>query len=119
MVRRFAARSDSAVVFVSGWPCLAVFYRQPGSQKPIHWLHVFSRGVACVAADFARRVFALSGQDANVLDVRGHAVANRFGLCDFILARLSFHESRLAFIDRDFGRLLAGVCVVSAAACGL
>src|SRR5436190_17781893 len=118
MDRLLAARFDSAFVFVFGRRRAAVFDREPprawttaGNDDP-------ACGLAVARSDFAWSVSAIDKQGTNVLDFRGHTVANRPGLCLFVSARISADARSMDCIGRRFDRLLAGVCAVSFAATG-
>ena len=115
MGRLFAARSHSAVVFVSGRCRGAVLDREPDGAGPVARADDAARRLAIAAADPAWRVPALDQPPDDVLDIRGHPQPDRSRLHISLRARLPAGARSMDCARADSSRLLGGVCGASAA----
>src|SRR5271156_3205745 len=80
MAGMFAARPDSTCILFPGRRGIAVFYRQPQTQRANLRTDVWSCGAASVAFNFSGNFSSLPALNPNLLHVRGHVDPDRVGL---------------------------------------
>src|SRR5207247_2170060 len=97
----------------------AVLDRQPGESGPVPRADDGACVLAGVAAHSARGLPALDRELANLLDVRGHTIANRPWLRRSVPARLPARARSVDRVRAVAGRLLGRIRAVSAVGTGL
>ncbi len=115
----FAPRPDSAGVLVPGRRGAAVLDRKPAEQGRALQPHARTRGVAEPRVDLPRHLPAIAVEGPDLLDVRGHAHADRPRLSLAVPAGVHVAARPDHQLRDDPRRLLGRVRPVSAAGPGL
>src|SRR6266404_4773511 len=111
-------RPDPTVVFFPGRCGAAFFIGQPGSAGPVAHSPGPPRFLARAASDLAGSVPSVDQRPTDQLDIRGYSHSDWTWLWNSVPAGHAVCEGTMARISRHPGRLLGGLCLVSAARTG-